>query len=331
MNVSEHSRNKSLTDSSAADLSQPLIEVLLATYNGEKFLDEQLDSLFAQTWKNIRILVNDDGSSDDTQKILYRYAARYPGYLWIEHNLQQKGPCGNFDALMKRSTAKYVAFCDQDDVWCETKLAHCMDVLKTIEMKYGSSLPVLVYTDLKLSSSDGSIHSQSHWERSRVRPEKACFRNLLAQNLVTGCTMIANRSLIDLALPIPVAEVIMHDYWLALIASAFGILEPIHKKTVTYRQHADNVVGAAGGLSWTERLSRIQHDGELEKWLAAAAAQSAAFLDRFGATLPQKSKLALISMTHLPASSWLHRNLSLLRHKIKRTGTLNHLQFLLRL
>jgi glycosyltransferase involved in cell wall biosynthesis len=310
---------------------KPVIEVILATYNGEKFLAEQLDSLFAQTWTNFRLLVNDDGSSDSTLNILNHYAAQHPDRLLWEVNPQTKGPCGNFAALMQRSGAKYIAFCDQDDIWRPDKLALCMEAMLRAEAQRGDSLPVLIYTDLRLASEDGTLQSESHWKRAGVHPEGAHFRNLLAQNLVTGCSMIANRALIDMALPIPVDDVIMHDYWLALIASAFGVLHPIREQTVTYRQHGGNAVGAAGGLSWIKRLRRFQSDLELEKWFRAAATQSAAFLARFGPTLSEENRCALTSMTRFPRSSWLRRNLYLLRYKIRRTGNLNHLQFLLRL
>ncbi|NYF50433.1 glycosyltransferase family 2 protein [Tunturiibacter gelidoferens] len=311
--------------------NSPRIDVLLATYNGETFLAEQLDSLFVQTWTNFRVLVNDDGSIDDTLNILDRYATEYPGKLLWERNPKRMGPCNNFAALMRRSTADYIAFCDQDDVWRSDKLARCMERLMQVEMQCGSDTPILIYTDMKIASSDGTILSQSHWRRAGVRPEKASFRNLLAQNLVTGCTMIANRALIDLAIPVPVDDVMMHDYWSALIAAAFGVLQPLRDQTVTYRQHRHNVVGAGGGLSWIQRLRRLRSDPELEMWLTAAALQAEAFLKIFGTRLDEADRRALVSMTTLPKESWQRRNINLLRHGIRRTGKLNHLQFLLRL
>jgi hypothetical protein len=249
----------------------------------------------------------------------------------LERNTETKGPCGNFAALMERSSACYVAFCDQDDIWRPDKLALCMSVMLQAEAQHRESLPVLIYTDLKLASSNGTILSESHWKRAGVRPEGANFRNLLAQNLVTGCTMIANRALIDLALPVPVDEVIMHDYWLALIASALGVLCPIREQTVIYRQHGGNVLGAGGALSWLQRMRRFRNDPELEEWLDAAAIQATSFLDRYGAALTEENRRAMLSLTRMAGGSWLQRNLYLLRHQIRRTGKLNHLQFLLRL
>jgi hypothetical protein len=331
MNANENSRKPYPIDPKASVAEEPLIEILLATYNGERFLAEQLDSLFAQTWINIRILVNDDGSSDGTLNILSRYATRYPGRLQVEHNPQRKGPCGNFAALMLRSTANYIAFCDQDDIWRSDKLALCMAAMLQAEAQSGSFFPVLIYTDLKLASKDGAIQSESHWKRAGVRPEGAHFRNLLSQNLVTGCTTIANRALIDLALPIPVDEVIMHDYWLALIASAFGILHPIREQTVIYRQHGGNVVGARGGLSLAQRLRRLRSDPVLEDWLSAAGIQATAFLGQYSSSLAEGDRRALSAMTRFSEKTWLGRNLDLLRYRIRRTGNLNHLQFLLRL
>lgn len=315
---------------SAGVTEEPLIQVLLAAYNGEPFLAEQLDSIFGQTWNNIQILANDDGSSDDTLNILDRYASRYPGRLDVVRNQCAKGPCGNFTALMQRSTASYVAFCDQDDIWKADKLATSMAVMSRVEGTSPKSIPALVYSDMEIMSED-RFHFDSHWHRAGVHPEVAGFRNLLAQNLVTGCTSIANRALLDLAIPIPVDDVIMHDYWLALVACAFGVLQPIREQTVLYRQHSNNVIGAGGVLSWKQRLRRFRNDPELEKWLTGAATQAAAFLEKYGSRLPEMDRSALISMIHFPQKSSLGRNLSLLRHGIRRTGLLNHLQFALRL
>jgi glycosyltransferase involved in cell wall biosynthesis len=318
-------------DSKSVSVDRPLIEILLATYNGQHFLAEQLNSIFAQTWINIRVLVNDDGSADETLKILEDYAARYHDQLSLECNPVTRGPCGNFADLMMRSSAGYVAFSDQDDIWRPDKLALCMGAMLQAEAQHGNSVPILIHTDLKLASKDGTIWSESHWKRAGVRPEEANFRNLLAQNLVTGCTMIANRALIDLALPIPVNDVIMHDYWLALIASAFGVLYPIHEKTVVYRQHGGNIVGAAGELSLMQRLRRLRSDPVLEDWLSAAGTQAIAFMAQYGPKLTESDRRALSAMMWFSRKTWLARNIDLLRCRIRRTGSLNHLQFLLRL
>jgi glycosyltransferase involved in cell wall biosynthesis len=326
MNGSDWSRNP-VTGSS----EEVLIEVLLATYNGERFLAEQLDSLFSQTWHNIRVLVRDDCSSDRTLNTLEDYASRYPGRLLVEQNRQRIGPCGNFGALMQCSNAAYISFCDQDDIWRSDKLARSMAAMSRVEAQSGKSTQILIYTDMRIASSDGAILSESHWQRAGVLPEVASFQNLLAQNLVTGCTMVANRALVDLASPIPLGDVIMHDYWLALVASAFGVLKPIREQTVTYRQHSNNVVGAGKKMSWVHRLRRLHRDPELEKWLIAADTQAAAFLERYGHRLPKDVLSALSSMIGFPERSWLGRNLTLLRHGIRRTGNLNHLQFILRL
>ncbi|CAN5398396.1 glycosyltransferase family 2 protein [soil metagenome] len=309
----------------------PSIDIVMATYNGSKYLPEQLDSLLAQSWKNIRILVSDDGSTDNTLEILNEYGIRFPGLFFVEQNPVTLGPIGNFVRLMERTTADYVAFCDQDDIWLTGKLAQCMVSMLHIEIEKGHGVPVLVYTDMKLTSSDGTTQAESHWEKAGIRPRGASFKNLLAQNLVTGCTMLANRALINLAIPMPVKRVMMHDYWLALIASAFGVLHPIHKQTVLYRQHENNAVGAGRTMSIIERLDRLRNDPKLENWLCAAGVQADAFLEAFGNQLTPKDQHALRSIAGLYDKPWIMRNFELARHGVRRTGLLNHLQFVIRL
>jgi glycosyltransferase involved in cell wall biosynthesis len=320
-----------MTNSETAIAGSPLIDVVMATYNGDRFLSQQLDSIFSQSWRNIRVLVSDDGSSDGTLQILSQYAKQFPGQLLFEQNQIRLGPIGNFAALMKTSSAAYVAFCDQDDIWRPDKLARCMAPMLHIEAAKGGSTPVLIYTDMKLTSSDGAIQSESHWKKAGVYPQGASFRNLLAQNLVTGCTMMANRALIDLAASMPVSRVVMHDYWLALIASAFGVLHPIQQQTVLYRQHDMNAVGAGGALSTRQRLRRLRKDPALENWLRKAGIQAEAFLEMFGSKLSQTDQSALRAMAGLFGRSWVKRNVDLVRHGVRRTGLLNNLQFLIRL
>lgn len=220
-----------------------MVEILLATYNGEKYLNEQLESLKRQTYENWRIIARDDGSTDGTLKILQDFKKNNPGRIEIHVNEGvQHGPMNNFCKLMALSTANYVAFCDQDDVWIPTKLEKTLNRMKQIECSFGV-LPILVHTDLMIVDRNLNIMF-----RSMIRTQKLNYsstktiKQLIVQNCVTGCTMMANRSLIQICGTIPKGA-IMHDWWLAIVACAFGKLEFLDESTVYYRQHGSNAVG----------------------------------------------------------------------------------------
>lgn len=243
-------------------MTPPLVDILLATYNGQAFLPAQLDSLLAQTYPAWRVLASDDGSTDDTAQILAEYSRRYPERIVIAPNPHPG--CGarrNFDHLMQTSSvqgrARYFAFADQDDVWLPHKLALCMDTMQRLEAQAGPQQPCLVHTDLSVVDAAGRLLHPSFARYERLNPAAATRETLLSVNEVTGCTILANRRLLELALPIPDAA-IGHDWWCALIAGS-GQRLYLPRATVAYRQHSGNQIGARNRSAWSY-VRRIMHD-----------------------------------------------------------------------
>jgi Glycosyl transferase family 2 len=314
---------------SAMSSSAVEIEVLLATWNGERFIEEQLDSLFGQTFQNFRIMVRDDASTDSTLNIVERYRSRYPGRVLVQINPYRKGPCGTFSLLMEDSVAPYVAFCDQDDIWRKDKLEVSVAAAKRIEADHAVNTPVLVFSDLTILGKDNQILAPSMWRMMHVNPRRACLGSLLVQNLVSGCTILANRSLLLRATPIPEAAV-MHDFWLALVGAAFGILHPLCEATVQYRQHQSNAVGARDGWRGVGVFKRLGGDQHFKAGIEASRRQSQAFASRYGGQLTTQQENTLEAWTrsqHLPPVA---RQWALYRNGLRRTTLLNNLAFLAR-
>lgn len=246
-------------------MSAALVDVLLATYNGSKYLEAQLDSILAQTHPALRILVSDDGSSDATPQILQRYRARLGERLVLVPNPSAGGGVvRNFANLMQASlddgVAQWTVFADQDDVWLPEKIASLLSEMVRIE---GSSigegaLPCLVHSDLTVVDEGLRVISPSFAQYQRMNPADCSDLSLLSVNQVTGCTMMVNRTLLQLALPLP-AETIMHDWWCALISST-GRRSYIDTPLILYRQHGTNQLGAKNRALRT-RLRRMVSDG----------------------------------------------------------------------
>ena len=307
------------------------VQVLLATFNGARYLEAQLRSIFAQDWPEFSVVASDDGSSDETLRILKQYQRQQAGRMEILPAAEGRlGPMRNFERLMQATNASYVAFSDQDDIWDGDKLSRCMECLLSTERDVAPGTPLLVYTDLRIVSSSGVVLADSLWRQARVHPVDSNFNQMLAQNLVTGCTMVVNRALIDLSLPLP-AEAIMHDYWMALLASAFGIAVALKGPSISYRQHGSNTIGAGGKLSLAERTRRIFADPELMNWLPQAAAQAAVFKKLFQSQLTLSQSDALSAMAGILQAHPYLRPPILMRHGITRTDLLNQTQFALRL
>jgi len=236
----------------------PTIDILLATYNGERYLSEQIQSLLDQTYAHWRLIIRDDGSMDDTLSIIYRYQNQYPQKIIVlEDGQANLGACRNFARLLEHSSADYVMFSDQDDVWLPAKIALTFEKMKTMVEWYGNDVPLLVYTDMKVVDDRLSIISESFWKNQAFNP--AIGRSLsrfLVSNVATGCTVMINKRLRDLSVPIP-QEALMHDWWVGLIAVALGRTDYVAKATMLYRQHGTNVVGAKWDISVNTIVQKI--------------------------------------------------------------------------
>ena len=221
------------------------VEILLPACNGEKYLSTQIDSLLRQSYENWRLIIRDDISSDNTPRLINEYKAKYPDKIHVLDNLSvKKGVIRSFECLLQASSARYVAFCDQDDAWFPDKLQLQVQKIQELEARHGHSMPILVHTDLTVVGDQLRTISQSFWEYQHLRPADMCrLHRLLVQNCVTGCTVLINRPLIEMALPFP-DGLIMHDWWLALIAVSEGIVCDMKTPTVKYRQHDTNDTGA---------------------------------------------------------------------------------------
>lgn len=245
------------------------VEVLLATYNGERFLRQQIDSILSQSYENLRILARDDGSSDSTMAILNEYEQRFPNrFRIIPKSTPGRGAKENFLQLMKVSTADYVCFSDQDDVWLADKVNRTMLAMAVLESQRGMTTPLLVFTDLRVVDDALKMLHKSFWQHSGTKPGHIHRLNLLlGHNVVTGCTMLINRSLLDMALHMP-QEASMHDSWIALLASSFGAAKIVPEKTVLYRQHDQNVIGTDERTnSPRELISRfLQREPRMMQW-----------------------------------------------------------------
>ncbi|MCK9224723.1 MAG: glycosyltransferase [Candidatus Muirbacterium halophilum] len=232
------------------------VEILLSTYNGEKYLSEQLDSLLKQTFKNFRIIIRDDRSNDKTLNILNAYARKHPEKIIIIESEENLGPAGSFSELLNHAEAEYVFFCDQDDIWLENKLETYLLFVSEIEITYGKDIPFLIHSDCYITDNQMNIISNSYYKYMNSNPKRNKLNNLLVKNTVVGCTCMINRNLIKKSMPIP-NNIYMHDWWLALCASITGKIFYIEKPLIKYRQHSFNVVGAKKTKNYFRRLRKL--------------------------------------------------------------------------
>lgn len=309
----------------------PLVDILLATFNGAAYLVPQIDSILRQTHADWRLLIRDDGSSDDSATIARFYAARHPERIAIvDPGGRNLGAVGNFSALLERSTADYALFCDQDDVWLPEKIEVLMREMHGIERMNGRHCPAMVHSDLIVADRDLNVIAPSFWSYQRLNPEKGRFLNrLLIQNVATGCAMMVNRSLRQAALPVP-AQARMHDWWLALVAAAFGQIGYVRRPLVLYRQHGENTLGAKHWDVFS--LMRLLATGmfarmcrEKQAILAATQDQAAAFARSYADRLTGRQRELVRAYASIPELDFVARRMVLLRHGFLLDGMVKKL------
>lgn len=298
------------------------ISILLSTYNGEKYIKEQLDSLFSQTYKNFEIIVRDDESSDKTLEILKSYDVK------IIESIENLGAKKSFSTLLEyalhNGDSDYFMFCDQDDIWNDDKIEKTLIKMQNLEKKYGN-IPLLVHTDLEVVDENLKTISNSMWEYEYILPQCNRLNRLLIQNTITGCTMMINRKLAKKSFDIP-AEAIMHDWWIGLVASYFGKIGYINTSTIKYRQHGNNTIGAKGFqiniLRHTLSLmkSLIFKDITYLNHIQINIVQAKAFLEQFRNELDDKTIKMLEEFIALEQKSWSQKRTILLKYKLLKQG-----------
>lgn len=216
------------------------VDILLATYNGEQYLREQLDSIMCQTYSNFRLLISDDCSSDSTKEILEEYVEKDKRIIVFsqEKNL---GVVKNFEFLLKRVENKYFMFSDQDDIWNENKIEKSIKVIEETESD-------LIYSDLEVVDSSLNVTYSSYWKLKGFYKKIVKYNNfesLYLNNFITGCTMLSKKELIEEFLPLPnTSKFVLHDYWIPLILSQKHKITYIEEPLIKYRQHKNNKVGS---------------------------------------------------------------------------------------
>lgn len=253
------------------------IAILLSTYNGEQYLPEQIESIINQSNQSWELFIRDDGSTDQTLTILKQYQSN-PRIHWINENTPaNRGVIGSFFELLQAVEADYYMFCDQDDVWLPQKVALTLAKMQVIESQ-NQQQPILVHTDLKVVDQDLEIKSESMVKTQDLDPQ-ATFGRFLVQNSVTGCTVMINQNLKNRCQKINLANIQMHDWWFALVASAFGKIGFVNQATILYRQHGNNQVGAKS--SFNELLTRKHLFKKTKSMLEAAMDQAGEFAKQY--------------------------------------------------
>lgn len=232
------------------------IVILMASYNGAEYIETQVRSIIAQTYTNWSLFIRDDNSTDNTRAIIQRFCKEDVRISLVDDNSDKSGACHNFSQLLKIEEAKkasYIMFCDQDDYWFENKIEKMFATM--IKKEQTNQGPILIYSDFIFADQDlnklenETIDITAKWKEPSLS-------GLLAINNIYGCTMMINSKLTSEVNPVPeYAE--NHDYWVALVSSAVGVIYHLKEPLMKYRQHSNNVSGNYLNNTVKSRLKRV--------------------------------------------------------------------------
>ena len=271
------------------------IVILMAAYNGVPYIGEQIDSILCQTDENWHLTISDDGSTDGTDAVIDEYVRRYPDRVQRVYSGRRFGGAkDHFFWMTEQCDADYIAFCDDDDTWKADKLEKLRKAVQDAEARLGSDTPILVFSDQTVTDEKLNTLAPSLMRYQKQYFECFDYRSILMQNVVTGGAMMINRALAKLALKCTdPSQVIMHDWWMAVVAARFGEIVYIDEPLGAYRQHGSNSVGAknVGSAGYVRRM--LANTGHVREKMLLKKAQAAAFEKTYAALLDDEDRVFL--------------------------------------
>lgn len=298
-----------------------MISICLAVYNGENYIVEQIASILPQLATDDELVVSDDSSTDGTIALVRAIGDER---IRVVTSSNSRSALLNFAFALGEARGDLIVPVDHDDVWIPGRLMALKQKMAELEARYGRSIPLLVHSDLRIVDSELRPIADSLWRYQKSDPVAGSVLNrLLLQNPVTGCSSMLNASLRDLALPIP-GDAVMHDWWLALVASIFGVIAHIDEPTALYRQHGGNDTGAR---EWRlgSVLAKVMSLGEDRRVMGRLYRQAGALLERYRDRLNPSQVVLLEAFATMGEAGPLERRRRILQYRFFYSGLVRNI------
>jgi glycosyltransferase involved in cell wall biosynthesis len=301
-----------------------MVDILLASYNSEKYLSAQIDSIIAQSFQNWRLIIRDAGSEDDTLQIIEKYRAMHPDKIVFTGSAPASA-LENFSALLENSDAEYSMFCDHDDVWFPHKIKLTLDSAVKTEELYGKDVPVCVFTDALVTDENlHTVHNSNLRNQHLDAVNGTTPARLLVQNVPSGNTMLINAALRKIITPIP-ADAVIHDHYTALAAACTGHLVSLDEPTLFYRQHNNNLLGSGSYSLFSMIRKSFEGRKVLRERFFANCRQAQSLLEQNRKILSPETQKLLGDFAQMEKLNWFQRKKLFIRNGYWKTGFLRNI------
>ncbi|HQT39529.1 MAG TPA: glycosyltransferase [Acidocella sp.] len=296
-----------------------IVDIAMPTHNCAGWIDDFMKSVLAQQHQDWRVVTYDDQSTDDTRDHVARWAKQLGVRMIVLPNETDEnlGPAGSYNRILQATSAAWVMLADPDDVWKPGKMMISLAAMKALEAEFGADRPAIIITDAEIIDDDGERTARSYWRWLRVKPRYVNqFHRLLMESPAISSTMTLNRAVVTRALPIS-GLYSSQDWWLMLVACAFGRVQALADVTVKHRRHTKNFSKLPLLASNRSVLGKIQSARERLRFLLDKNKSIAkVFLARFADELTEPQRRAAQSAALLAGSPALKRRVLVVRERL---------------
>lgn len=307
-----------------------MIYIIMCTYNGEKYIGQQLQSIADNTVTEWSLYVSDDKSTDNTKIILQDFIKKYPDKVKLTVHKEQTGVALHFLEIIQNVSKEMqeedvIMLCDQDDVWYKNKIELTLEHMRKLAEEYTNQIPLLVCSDVEVVDENLVQLSPSFRKMNNYSLKKLDFSHLMMENKVQGCTVMMNKALAVKLKKLP-QKVSMHDSWLGLIASAMGKIDYIDSPTMAYRQHAGNAKGSVS--YWRMVVMQLQNLSAQKYIVYREALQIKEFLRIYGKELDDCNRQAAEAFVQLEHQSFWVKRKNIIKYRMWKTGIVRNIGLL---
>lgn len=308
-----------------------MIYIIMCTYNGEKYIEEQLESIAQNTVKDWKLFIQDDCSTDTTVEKIKEFQNRYPQQVCVSINEKAQGAIRNFLSLAywvgcQMNENDYLMFCDQDDVWNSKKIELTLQRMQKLVSNYGNEIPLLVCSDVEVVDESLNVIAKSFRKSNHYKITNMDFSHLIMENKVQGCTMMINKVIASKLEQLPKCAC-MHDGWVGLIAASMGKIAYIDQPTMKYRQHSRNVMGSID--FWADMRGKLGNLSAQKNIVYDTIPQVKEFLEIYEKEMDEKSTLTARKFCLLPEKRFWVRRYYIIKYHMWKSGILRNMGLLL--